>query len=433
MVKGKGSSGAEASQHLEHQASRSTDNSSTMSNSAKPKSSTSEAAKTQIKRRTIQRCSESDEEGIEDEINDSAKHKTTSESTKPKPSITKHQIAQEPIDSDHEDEEESEDDDEDEESEDDDEDDEDEGDDESSDDEQANIKKPIRTTTSLTKKQTSSKKQSRKWAVDSEDDEDIVEVANKSKKSKTQPSAPSSSGRRKTAVSSKHRNNNDSDDDIIEMPSKTTKAKPKPTHKQSAKSLDSTLTRKQMFKASKAPADENDPDEDEEDSSDEEAPNVTVTERRDDLFSAPANTLLLHACNCVGSWGAGIALAFKEHYPDHFEIYKAHCASKTPSALLSTCFLIPPQRTGPQHWIGCLFTSRKYGRAKDREDDIMDSTDSALQDMLEQLGEMKDRPKQIWMCKINSGSFKVPWSQTKALIEALTFKNGLHIQVVDKK
>jgi ADP-ribose 1''-phosphate phosphatase len=53
--------------------------------------------------------------------------------------------------------------------------------------------------------------------------------------------------------------------------------------------------------------------------------------------------------------------------------------------------------------------------------------------MLEQLEDLKKKPKGVWMCKINSGSFKVPWSQTKKLIEALTFKGGLQIDVVDKK
>ncbi|KAH0253955.1 hypothetical protein KCU91_g18239, partial [Aureobasidium melanogenum] len=427
MVKGKESSDAGLSQHLEHKAPRSTDNSSTMSTSAKPKSSTSEAAKTQKKRRTIKRCSESDEEGIEDLTSEPVKPKTiSSEVTKPKTSTTRQQITPESIDSDHQDDEESE------------EDDEDEEDDESSDDEQTNTKTPIKTSVKApikasplaTKKQTSSKKQAPKRPIDSYDDDEVIEVASKLKKSKTQPAAPSSS-KKQTAVSSKRKSNNDSDDDITELPSKTTKTKPKANPKQPVKSSSSTLTKKQTFKASKEPPAETDSEE--EDSSDEEAPNVVVTERKGDLFAAPNNTLLLHACNCVGSWGAGIALAFKKRYPDHFATYEAHCKSKTPNSLLSTCLLIPPQPTGPQHWIGCLFTSRKYGRGKDSKDDIMDSTDSALQDMLEQLGDMENKPLQIWMCKINSGSFKVPWSQTKALVEALTFKDGLHIQVVDKK
>lgn len=404
MVKGKESSGADVSQHLERKASPSTDNTSTMSDSAKPKSSTSEAANTKPKRRTIKRCSESDEEGIEDEISEPVKPKTTtSESIKPKASTTKKQVTEEPIDSDHED------------------------DEESSDDEQTNTKKSTKANPLALKKQALSKKQTRKRPSDSDDDDDdVVEVASKSKKPKTQPATSSYSKKQKRT------DDNNSDDDIVELPSKITKTKPKANQNQSVKSSNSTLTKKQPFKASKEPEVVTDSDE-EHSSDDEEAPNITVTERQGNLFTAPANTLLLHACNCVGSWGAGIAAAFKKHYPEHFAIYKAHCESKTPNALLSTCLLIPPQPSGPQHWIGCLFTSKKYGRGKDSKDDIMDSTDSAMQDMLEQLADMEDRPKDIWMCKINSGSFKVPWSQTKKLIESLTFKDALHIQIVDKK
>ncbi|KAH0367952.1 hypothetical protein KCU65_g4238, partial [Aureobasidium melanogenum] len=417
MVKGKDSSDANVSQRLEHKASPYADHPSTMSTSAKPKSSTSEAANTQKKRRTIKRASESDEESNEDVISEPVKPKTVPSETKPKTSTTRKQVTPESIDSDREDDEESE------------EDDEDEEDEKSSDDEQTNTKTPIKTNPLAIKKQTSSKKQALKRPIDS-DDEDVVEVASKPKKSKTQPVA-SSASKKQIAASSKRKSNNDSDDDIIDLPTKTTKTKPKANPKQPAKASSSTLTKKQTFKASKAPPVETDSEE--EDSSDEEAPNIVVTERKGDLFAAPPNTLLLHACNCVGSWGAGIALAFKKHYPDHFAVYKAHCDAKTPNSLLSTCLLIPPQPTGPRHWIGCLFTSKKYGRGKDSKDDIMDSTDSALQDMLEQLGDMKNKPERIWMCKINSGSFKVPWSQTKALIEALTFKDGLHIYVVDKK
>ncbi|KAH0158321.1 hypothetical protein KCU67_g7558, partial [Aureobasidium melanogenum] len=335
MVKGKDSSDAGVSQHLEHNASRSTDNSSTMSTFAKPKSSTSEAAKTQKKRRTIKRCSESDEEGIEDDISEPAKPKTTpNESIKPKTSTTRQQVTPESIDSDHGHEEESE------------EDEEDEEDEESSDDEQANTKTPIKTSirapikaNPLTiKKQTSSKKQAPKRPIDSDDDDEVIEVASKPKKSKTQPAAPSSS-KKQTAVSSKRKSDNDTDD-IIELSSKTTKTRPKANPKQPVKSSSFTLTKKQTFKASKEPAAETDSEE--EDSSDEEAPNVTVWERKGDLFDAPPNTLLLHACNCVGSWGAGIALAFKKRYPKHFAVYEAYCKSKTPNSILSTCLLIPP-------------------------------------------------------------------------------------------
>jgi len=46
---------------------------------------------------------------------------------------------------------------------------------------------------------------------------------------------------------------------------------------------------------------------------------------------------------------------------------------------------------------------------------------------------MDERPKLIWMPKINSGLFKVPWSETKKQIAEITCKDGLHIMIVDKK
>ncbi|CAD0084750.1 unnamed protein product [Aureobasidium vineae] len=306
---------------------------------------------------------------------------------------------------------------------------EDEGDQEDSDDEQTNTKKPIKVTSSTTKKQPPSKKPTRRRAHDSDDDDDIV-LTSKPKRSKGQASASSSSKRQSAKSSAQHNEDDDSEDDIIDVTPKSTKSKSKATQKQPSKATVPSLTKKQTFKTPKDADSEND---DDEDSSDDEAPNITLTERKGDLFAAPANTLLVHACNCAGSWGAGIAAAFKKTYPDHFAIYTAHCKSKTPNSLLSTCLLIPPQPKGAKHWIGCLFTSRKYSRGKDSKDDIMDSTDSALQDMLEQLEDLEKQPTGIWMCKINSGSFRVPWSQTKALIETLTFKGGLHIQIVDKK
>ncbi|KAF3891950.1 hypothetical protein GY631_4499 [Trichophyton interdigitale] len=36
-----------------------------------------------------------------------------------------------------------------------------------------------------------------------------------------------------------------------------------------------------------------------------------ITEIEGDLFLAPEGAALIHACNCQGSWGKGIALEFK--------------------------------------------------------------------------------------------------------------------------
>jgi len=103
-----------------------------------------------------------------------------------------------------------------------------------------------------------------------------------------------------------------------------------------------------------------------------------------DLFSAPTNSILVHACNTQGSWGAGIALAFKQRYPDQFEVYRAHCKEHG-EALASTCLLIP----GERHDIACLFTSRAYGRRKDSPREILCATRSAVGDLMRQNKERK--------------------------------------------
>jgi ADP-ribose 1''-phosphate phosphatase len=390
-----------------------------MAQPAKPKSSTSDAIKTQTKRQKITRYIDSDEEDDELPISKPTEPKTpASKSVKAKANITKQQVTQKPSESEDEDgEEESE-------SED------DEDDQEESEDDQTNGKKPVKAASSTTKEQASSKKPAKKRAHDSDSEDEVVRVTVQSKKPKSMAST-------KIPV-----HEIDSEDDIHELPNKSTKSKPKATGKQPIKVTEKRLIRptnssptkkKQIFTTSKAPAPES-PSEEEDSSSDEEHPKITLTERKGDLFAAPPNTLLIHACNCIGSWNAGIALAFQKTYPAAYSIYQAHCASRTPNSLLSTCLLIAPQPGDkPNHWIGCLFTSRKFGRGKDSKDEILDSTDSALQDMLEQLEDGKKKPKGVWMCKINSGSFKVPWVQTKKLIEALSFKGGLHIEVVDKK
>lgn len=180
---------------------------------------------------------------------------------------------------------------------------------------------------------------------------------------------------------------------------------------------------------------------------------VKVIERKGDLFIAPENTVLVHACNCEGSWGAGIAKAFKQHYPDAFTIYNKHCRDTNAEHLVGTCFLIPPQTKGKKHWVGCLFTSRRKGKkTKDAKTKILENTDAAMKDLLKQIKKLetdaadtnaetggndedaeKLAPDNIWMPKINSGLFAVPWRETKALLENLSSEGGLTITVQDKK
>ncbi|KAI5793298.1 hypothetical protein EDC01DRAFT_655817 [Geopyxis carbonaria] len=150
-----------------------------------------------------------------------------------------------------------------------------------------------------------------------------------------------------------------------------------------------------------------------------------------DLFAAPANSVLIRACNALGSWRSGVALAFRSHYPQAHTVYVSHCArrSSNPSDLSGTALLIPPQPgdtvKGP-HWVACLFTSVGYGRSVDPPEVVVRNTEAALRDLEAQVaaleaGEVEGGmvPGEWHAAKINSVRFKVPWERTAALLEGV--------------
>lgn len=114
--------------------------------------------------------------------------------------------------------------------------------------------------------------------------------------------------------------------------------------------------------------------------------------------------------------------------------------------------------TGNAHFVGCLFTSRAFGKRKDSPEQILDATELAMEDLLRQVkkwneahgpdaarqepnepeAELKGNEKvskgtdsdvndqeqshdikSIHMCKINSGLFAVPWEDTRAVLESI--------------
>lgn len=153
-------------------------------------------------------------------------------------------------------------------------------------------------------------------------------------------------------------------------------------------------------------------------------PKLTVTERTGDLFSAPSGTLLVHACNCEGSWGKGIAEQFRTRYPSAFRTYQSHCRSRDRRQLAGSSLMIEPgEGKTKQHFIGCLFTSIGKGRNKDKPSTILDSTKTAMDQLIHQITEhncnTEPKIKQIWMCQIHSGLFNVPWKDTQAVLERI--------------
>ncbi|KAJ5626364.1 Appr-1-p processing [Penicillium lagena] len=169
-----------------------------------------------------------------------------------------------------------------------------------------------------------------------------------------------------------------------------------------------------------------------------------VLEVPGNLFDAPAGSGLIHACNGMGAWGAGIARTFRQRYPQAYQYYRSHCQSyidypERNSIInlqtgddrrisvwkpLGTALLIPPQDS-ERHWIICLLTSRGFGTRIGSPDLIANSTYAALKDLERWMGIYRalhehiglDMPNDLYACRFNSGRFDVPWHRTRNLIE----------------
>ena len=146
---------------------------------------------------------------------------------------------------------------------------------------------------------------------------------------------------------------------------------------------------------------------------------LRVEEVTGDIFDAPDDTVIIHACNCYGRWGAGIAKAFKDRYPEAFIAHQQYCQKKRPDSLIGTAQLIKPLDDGPRHHVGCLFTSKGMGRAKDSPNAILKNTGPAMESLIEKIihANREGAIKEVRICQINSGLFAVPWEKTRAVLE----------------
>lgn len=158
------------------------------------------------------------------------------------------------------------------------------------------------------------------------------------------------------------------------------------------------------------------------------ARSMSLTYHVGDVFQdAPENCLLVHACNTQGHWGAGIAKAFKQKYPKAYTAHNKFCAkehSKTQPVPTGSAQLLAPVDSDSHHWIGCLFTSAKYGKAKDKLDTIVKNTTASMKMLLELVMMADSEISKIRMCKINSGKFGVPWEKTEEALKSITLQEG---------
>lgn len=123
---------------------------------------------------------------------------------------------------------------------------------------------------------------------------------------------------------------------------------------------------------------------------------------KSDLFYFARPTYFAHACNCYGSWGAGIARKFRDRYPESYTRYQEMCEKgvEPGSALITNERII------------CLFTSKGFKEKVSTPAEIVQSTKESLEKLLKVL----PRNAKVYSNKFNSGLFNVPWQMTEAVL-----------------
>ncbi len=151
---------------------------------------------------------------------------------------------------------------------------------------------------------------------------------------------------------------------------------------------------------------------------------MSIEYRKGNLFSAPSGVALIHAVNCQGSWGSGVAAGFRENFAYAFSEYQKHCRKHLPQDFRKRSDLVGTSSSTWDHkgkrqtepfLICSLYTSDKYATHVDPPESIARATDTAMIHFLNDPN-LKS-VDEIHSPKMNAGLFNVPWEMTESVIE----------------
>ena len=118
---------------------------------------------------------------------------------------------------------------------------------------------------------------------------------------------------------------------------------------------------------------------------------------------------LVNAVNCVGVMGKGIALQFKQAFPENFQQYKQACDAK--EVQLGRMFTVPTGKLfNPKYIIN--FPTKRHWRDKSKIEDIQTGL-KALVAEVQQLGITS-----IAIPALGCGNGGLDWVEVKPLIES---------------
>lgn len=118
---------------------------------------------------------------------------------------------------------------------------------------------------------------------------------------------------------------------------------------------------------------------------------------------------LVNTVNCVGIMGRGIALQFKNAFPDNFKAYAAACKSEEVQP--GRMFVFETKKlTNPRFIIN--FPTKRHWRGKSRIEDIKAGLDALVETI------HQNRIQSIAIPPLGSGLGGLDWSEVKPLLES---------------
>ena len=141
-----------------------------------------------------------------------------------------------------------------------------------------------------------------------------------------------------------------------------------------------------------------------------------------DIFQVEAEALV-NSVNCVGVMGRGIALQFKERYPDNFRQYKAACdrGELEPGRMFVTEM---GKADGPRYIIN--FPTKRHWRGRSRIEDLVAGLDALV-------ATIRERDiKSIALPALASDLGGLKWADVRKRIEAaLSSLDDVHVLVME--
>ena len=133
---------------------------------------------------------------------------------------------------------------------------------------------------------------------------------------------------------------------------------------------------------------------------------MNIDYRTGDLLAADVEALV-NAVNCVGVMGKGIALQFKEAFPDNFEVYSKACERK--EVRPGEMFVTERFGSNPKYIVN--FPTKRHWRARSRLADV----ESGLTALAEQI--LRRNIASIAMPALGCGNGGLQWPEVRCLIE----------------